>query len=101
MNGDFVALNLKTGRRFQMPKVNWEHKPAHADTSYPGIAGGVMVSRRALHSDIEAHSRPVHARLEDPQLCGGRLHSRDDQRETEGAQIASSHGAFAHFFGIF
>lgn len=45
-----------------------------------------MASRRAQDSDIESHSRPVYARLENSQLRGGLLDCRHCQRKTDAKQ---------------
>ena len=49
-----------------------------------------MASRRAQDSDIESHSRPVDARLENSQLRGGLLDCRHCQRKTDAKQTIST-----------
>ena len=49
-----------------------------------------MALRRAQDSDIESHSRPVYARLENSQLRGGLLDCRHCQRKTDAKQTIST-----------
>jgi hypothetical protein len=56
MYGDGIALNMKLGRRFQLPEMSWERQPAQLRVLGNPTCAGQSVGRALLARGIEART---------------------------------------------